>query len=238
MPLPIGGQCDPGAGARRGVNSMGAVSTTDLARTERRLLCDLLEQYGPDAPTLCEGWTTRDLAAHLVVREGRPDAALGILGGPLAAWTERVQNGAASEPFEKLVRLIRNGPPIWSQFRLPLVDGQANTVEFFVHHEDIRRAQPGWQPRDLSPEMTEFLWDRLRSTGKMLFGRAKVGVSARRTDLPDAEEVKIRGGKRVVTIAGTPAELTMFAFGRSEHHVALDGDAEAITALTTAKLGV
>ena len=126
---------------------MVAVSATDLARAERQTLCDLLDEHGPDAPTLCEGWSTRDLAAHLVVREGRPDAALGILGGPLAAWTERVQSGAATEPYDKLLRLLRTGPPIWSQFRLPLVDGQANTVEFFVHAEDIRRAQPDWQPR-------------------------------------------------------------------------------------------
>ncbi len=214
------------------------VSVSELARAERQQLCDLLEEVGPDAPTLCEGWTTRDLAAHLVVREGRPDAALGILGGPLAAWTERVQNGAASEPFEKLVRLLRHGPPIWSQFRLPLVDGQANTVEFFVHLEDVRRAQPNWQPRSLSPELTEFLWERLRASGKMLFGKAKVGIQARRTDVDDAPEVKIRGGKQTVTLLGAPAELTLFAFGRKENTVQLEGDSEAVDALLTAKLGL
>lgn len=217
---------------------MSPVSATDLARAERQELSDLLEQVGPDAPTLCEGWTARDLAAHLVVREGRPDAALGILGGPLAAWTERVQNGAASEPFDKLVRLIRNGPPIWSQFRLPLVDGQANTVEFFVHLEDLRRSQPGWEPRQLSPELTEFLWDRLRSSGRMLFGRTKLGVAARRTDVPEAQDVKLRNGKPVVTLVGEPGELVMFAFGRKEHRVVLEGEAAAVEALLSAKLGI
>jgi len=217
---------------------MALVSTSALARAERMMLCNLLDQYGPDAPTLCEGWTTRDLAAHLVVREGRPDAALGILGGPLAAWTERVQNGAASEPFDKLVGLLRSGPPIWSQFRLPLVDGQANTIEFFVHLEDVRRAQPGWQPRELNPELTEFLWDRLRQSGKMLFGRAKVGVLARRTDVAEAAEVRLRGGKSAVTLVGTPAELTMLAFGRKEHRAVLEGDPESVAAFDAAKLGV
>lgn len=229
---------DPGTRPAYTAITMGGVSASDLARAERLLLSDLLERYGPDAPTLCEGWTTRDLAAHLVVREGRPDAALGILGGPLAAWTERVQNGAASEPFEKLVRLIRTGPPIWSQFRLPLVDGQANTVEFFVHLEDIRRAQPDWEPRELGPELTEFLWDRLKLTGKMLVGRAKVGVALRRTDVPDAPEVKIRGGAPQVTITGHPAELMMFAFGRSQNRAAFEGDPEAIRTLQSSKLGV
>lgn len=218
--------------------SITNVSATELARAERALLCDLLESVGPDAPTLCEGWRARDLAAHLVVREGRPDAALGILGGPLAAWTERVQNGAASEPYEKLIRLLRNGPPIWSQFRLPMVDGQANTVEFFVHLEDVRRAQPDWQPRELDPELATFLWDRLRATGRMLFGKVKVGVAARRTDVPDEEPAKLRGGDPVVTIVGHPAELTMFAFGRKECRVEFEGDPAAIEQLRSSRLGV
>jgi uncharacterized protein (TIGR03085 family) len=213
------------------------VSATTLAREERAQLCDLLEQVGPDAPTLCEGWDAKDLAAHLVVREGRPDASLGILVGPLAAWTERVQNGAASEPFDKLVRLVRNGPPIWSAFRLPLVDGQANTVEFFVHLEDVRRAQPGWEPRELSDELTEFLWDRLRSSGRMLFGKLKCGVQLQRTDVPGAEPVKVRNGEPVVILVGDPAELTMLAFGRKEHRAQMTGDPEAIAEFSAAKLG-
>ena len=47
-----------------------------FARDERIALCDLLDETGPEAPTLCEGWRTLDLAAHLVLREHRPDAAL------------------------------------------------------------------------------------------------------------------------------------------------------------------
>jgi uncharacterized protein (TIGR03085 family) len=230
--------CYPSATGVHRLISMGAVSTTDLARAERLYLCELLEQSGPDAPTLCDGWTTRDLAAHIVVREGRPDAALGILGGPWAAWTERVLNGAASEPYEKLLRLIRNGPPIWSAFRLPLVEGQANTMEFFVYSEDIRRAQPGWQPRDIDPELADFLWDRLRASGKTLLGKAKVGVIARRTDVADAPEVKLKGGKQSVTLVGDPAELVLLAFGRTEHHATVEGEPEAVEAFTKARLGV
>jgi uncharacterized protein (TIGR03085 family) len=217
---------------------MARVSASALAREERAQLCELLEQVGPDAPTLCEGWDAKDLAAHLVVREGRPDASLGIVIGPLAAWTERVQNGAASEPYDKLVRLIRNGPPVWSAFRLPLVDGQANTVEFFVHLEDVRRAQPDWQPRELSGELTEFLWDRLRSSGRMLFGKVKGGVLLQRTDVPGAEPVRLRSGEPAVTLVGDPAELTMLAFGRKEHRARIEGDPAAVAAFSAAKLGI
>src|SRR5690606_24047731 len=43
-------------------------SMTEHARAERHALADLLMAVGPDAPTLCAGWTTAHLAAHLVVR--------------------------------------------------------------------------------------------------------------------------------------------------------------------------
>ena len=34
-----------------------------MSKSERAALADLLEQLGPDQPTCCEGWTTRDLTA-------------------------------------------------------------------------------------------------------------------------------------------------------------------------------
>ena len=81
------------------------------SRDERLALCALLEKTGPDAPTLCEGWKTGDLAAHLVLRERRPDAAAGILGGPLAGYTARVQAQLKRRmSFAELVQAIRTGP--------------------------------------------------------------------------------------------------------------------------------
>ena len=52
------------------------------AQDERQALCDLLADIGPDQPTLCTGWRTADLAAHLVLRERRPDAGAGRHGRP------------------------------------------------------------------------------------------------------------------------------------------------------------
>ena len=57
------------------------------AQTERAALCELFAEVGPDAHTLCGEWTTRDLAAHLVVRERRPDAAIGIIVSKAAGYT-------------------------------------------------------------------------------------------------------------------------------------------------------
>ena len=112
------------------------------AQSERHALCNLFLEVGPDAPTLCEDWTTRDLAAHIIVRESRPDAAGGILIKPLAAYGEKVRKGVAQRDWKSLVEAIRNGPPRLSPMRLTFLDRLTNTVEFFVHLEDVRRAQP------------------------------------------------------------------------------------------------
>ncbi|MGH3380899.1 MAG: TIGR03085 family metal-binding protein, partial [Actinoallomurus sp.] len=133
------------------------------ARAERRELCALLAETGPDAPTLCEGWTTGDLAAHLLVRERRPDAAPGIVVPLLAGYTERVQQRVSKDnPFPHVLELLRQGPPAWSPFAVPGVDAAANTAEFFVHHEDVRRAQAGWAPRELPAAFEDDLWRRLK----------------------------------------------------------------------------
>lgn len=224
-------------GGGTGMPTIGRVSAIDHARAERAELCDLLEEVGPDRPTLCDGWSTRELAAHLVVREGRPDTSLGVLGGPLASWTEKVQTDAASQPYEKLVRLVRAGPPIWSYFRLPWVDGQLNTIEYYVHHEDVRRGRPGWTVRELDPALSDFIWDRLKLAGRGWFGNVKGGVTLVRTD-GDGGEHKVKGGKPKVTVTGTPGELIMIAFGRSEAEIAIDGDPDAVAAFNQTRLHV
>ena len=55
-----------------------------LDARERAQVCLRFDELGPDAPTLCEGWTTFDLAAHLVVRERNPAEVQRILDMLLA----------------------------------------------------------------------------------------------------------------------------------------------------------
>ncbi|MGW7021539.1 TIGR03085 family metal-binding protein [Streptomyces decoyicus] len=206
------------------------------AKRERLLLADLLESAGPEAPTLCEDWTARQLAAHVVVRERRADAAGGILVKPLAARLERVQKEFAGRPYDELIRLIRTGPPRMSPFALKQVDEASNTVEFYVHAEDVRRAQPDWAPRELDPVFADALWSRIEKMARVLGRKAPVGLVLRR---PDGRTAVAHRGTPVVTVVGEPGELTMFAFGRQEAaDVELDGDKDAIDRLMAAKLGV
>ncbi|MCD0481585.1 TIGR03085 family metal-binding protein [Streptacidiphilus sp. ASG 303] len=203
------------------------------ARGERRRLAGLLEEAGPQAPTLCEGWTATDLAAHLVVRERRPDAAPGIVFRPLADWTAKVQAGYAARPWPELVELVRSGPGRFSPFALPGVDEAANTVEFFVHAEDVRRAGPEWKPEPVDPGLAEALWKGLRVPARMEAGRrSPVGLVLRR---PDGQTVVARKGAPVVTVVGEPAELLLFAFGRGARaRVTAEGDPDVVALLGNA----
>lgn len=210
------------------------------ARVERAELCDLLAEVGADAPTLCGGWTTRDLAAHLVVRERRPDGAVGIVAAPLASYGERVRRQEAARPWEELVERVRTGPPRWSPTRLRAVDRMVNTVEFFVHHEDVRRARPTWMARSLDPRLVADLVGVLRAMARLLARKAPSGLTLVVSDAAGGPvSIVARGGSPVVTATGTAGEVVMFVYGRQAHAtVELDGPADAVAALRSAELGV
>ncbi|WP_328325567.1 MULTISPECIES: TIGR03085 family metal-binding protein [unclassified Streptomyces] len=206
------------------------------AKRERLLLADLLEAAGPGAPTLCEGWKTRDLAAHVVVRERRLDAAGGIMIGALKGRLDRVQGEFTAKPYEELIQLIRTGPPKFSPYSLKQVDEGANAVEFFVHAEDVRRAQPDWSPREVDPVFSEALWRRLEKGARLMGRKAPVGLVLRR---PDGQTAVAHRGTPVVTVTGEPGELMMFASGRQDAaKVEVDGDAEASAKAIEARLGL
>lgn len=205
------------------------------ARSERRALADLLVQVGPDAPTLCEGWSTSDLAAHLVIRERRPDAAVGILVKPLAGYTDRVQNQVKQgRSWPQLVEAVRSGPPM--PLRFGPVDEAVNTVEYFVHLEDVRRAQPDWEPRALDPELEKALWSRLKVMARSLMRKAPAGVTL---TAPGFGSVVAKAGDPQVTLTGAPGELLLYAFGRQgAARVEASGDPDLVTKLREAHLGL
>ncbi|WP_217237276.1 TIGR03085 family metal-binding protein [Streptomyces sp. AC555_RSS877] len=208
-----------------------------FAKRERLLLADLLEAAGPEAPTLCEGWLTRDLAAHVVVRERRPDAAGGMLIKQLGPRLEKAMDEFTAKPYEELVQLIRTGPPRFSPFSLKQIDEASNTIEFYVHTEDVRRAQPDWSPRELDKVFQDALWSRLERTARLMGRSVPTGLVLRR---PDGQTAVAHRGTPVVTVTGEPSELLLFLYGRQNAaKVELDGDKEAIDKLHGSKqLGI
>ena len=194
------------------------VSSPTFADRERRALADLLDVLGPDAPTCCAGWTTAHLAAHLVTRDRRPDALVGYglessgVGGPVVAWAHRAEDRLrTSTPYPEVVSRVRSGPPAWLPMGWPGVGRLLNTTEFAIHHEDARRAQPDWSPRELDRSDQDTLW-----TAAALFARRSAGrrgVVLRRSDVPGAEK---RIGAAGRTVTGEPMELLLWAAGRRD----------------------
>lgn len=206
-----------------------------IAKNERLELSTLFEELGPDAPTLCAGWRTRDLAAHLVLREHRLDAALGILIPSLAERTQRVQDGYAKRPWGELVNLVRTGPPWFWPTSVGALDELVNTAEFLVHHEDVRRAQPAWEPRAADPVRDAATWRTVSKTARINLRKSPVGVVLR---TPDGQEVVAVRGPNPVTVIGEPMELLLYAFGREAVQVSFEGSDSAIGALKGTNRGM
>lgn len=209
---------------------------TNWAQSERLDLCELLDRVGPDHDTLCGEWKTADLAAHIVLRERRPDAAAGIMIPGLAARTNRVMEELKLMPWADLVDLIRQGAPRWNPTSLGPVDMIANTFEFFVHHEDVLRAGPNWAPRDLDPEFEKLLWSRLKTSAPLLWRRAKVAVTlSNRIDQITAKKSKTSGG---VLVTGDIGELVLKSYGRTACNVTVTGDDSEVAIFNETKLNV
>ncbi|MGY1638093.1 TIGR03085 family metal-binding protein [Geodermatophilus sp. SYSU D00742] len=197
-------------------------SSRPLVDRERAELADLLDRLGPDAPTCCAGWTTAHLAAHLVVRERRPDAMPGLaveqlgVARPLTAWSHRLEDQLReSTPHADVVARLRSGPPVWSPLGWPLLARLLNTAEFVVHHEDARRAQPGWSPRALTRADQDELWGAAVLYARRAVGRVPGGLRLRRSDVPGMVR-RISRAEPATTVEGEPLELLLWASGRED----------------------
>ena len=216
-----------------------AEPTIPTSRRERALLSDLFDEVGPDAPTLCGDWTTRDLAAHLVMRERRPDGAMGVVVPKLSGYGDKVQASIAAAEWPDLVAKVRSGPQMWSPTRLSGIDKAVNTIEFFVHHEDVRRAAEDWTARDLDQATNDDLRKALARGAKMLTRGLKVGLRLEPTDTTDDSAIDVRSGDPTVTVAGPIGELVLFIYGRSGvAQVELSGPDDAVEAVRAAKFGI
>jgi uncharacterized protein (TIGR03085 family) len=166
------------------------------------------------------------------------------MGGPLAKHTTRAQRKLSGRtPYPMLVETIRSGPPRFSVFGIPGVDAKANFAEYFVHHEDVRRAQQDWQPRELGDDLTDAVWSQL-SHARLMLRKVPVGIEFARDDIGEQPggqrplRMTVRPRTPVVTIIGAPAELLMWSFGRTAAQVRLEGAQADVSALEQAHWGV
>ena len=199
-----------------GGNRTAYDSCVTNAQDERAALAALLDETGPDGPTLCEGWQTRDLAAHLVLRERRPDAAVGMMGGPLAGYTARVQQQYLDRyPYPELIAMFQVRAAAAVAVRDPR-RGRGG------QHRGVLRAPRG-RARAAAADWTERELPARPVRGAVEAAEGRAAVPARRADRdragPRADGkrdliVAEDRGAELVTVTGTPAELTLWSMGR------------------------
>jgi len=111
---------------------------------ERMELCDLFLELGPDAPTLCEG------GPQPILRRTSCCASTST-----AVRTPRVPKKRPRECRAMVVRLRAGAPLI--PWRLPRIRVLFNGIEYFIHHEDVRRAN-GLEPRPPMADLEALAW--------------------------------------------------------------------------------
>ncbi len=186
---------------------------------ERLDLCDLLDQLGPDAPTLCHGWTTSDMAAHLVLREH------------FRRWGDDRRAKEKAKGYTYLVVRIRAGAPL-VPWRIPGARTLANGLEYFIHHEDVRRANRQG-PRADVPELEALAWRMSGFLGRRLARQARpFGLEL---VSPDGRNRAFGAGPKAA-LSGRPTELVLYLAGRrSAANVALTGPDDAVAAVRQAQ---
>jgi uncharacterized protein (TIGR03085 family) len=206
---------------------------------ERVALCDLFDELGADVPTLLNGWTAKDLAAHMVLRERDLIAApCLVLPGPFQRFAERRRARLAKRrEFAWLVARIRSGPPP-GFFRIGWVRSFPNLNEFFVHHEDVRRAT-GRAPRDsLAPALEAALWRNVRQGSRYLSRRLReVGLEIRWAGTD--ERMTVRDAEPIARLSGPPGELLLYLFGRqAAARVEVTGPPKAVETVRRTNFGM
>lgn len=202
-----------------------------FSAAERRHLATLFLKVGPEAPTLCEGWTAHDLAAHLHLRENDPLAAGGMFVGPLSGRLEKAMAKQRAREFSDVVAEWAAGPPRRSIFRL--LDSQVNSAEHFIHHEDVRRGDGVARPRDFSQAATDVLLGALKQSAPMFLKGSDKPVVLTPVGAPPITVGGRRGvaerGDDVVRVSGEVGELLLWASGRDVVEVSVSGDASTVS---------
>ncbi|AGB22957.1 TIGR03085 family protein [Mycobacterium sp. JS623] len=202
-------------------------------------MCDLFDELGADAPTLLNGWTAEDLAAHLVLREH--DLIAGpclVLPGLFQRFGERRRAKLTRQrQFELLVAQIRSGPPP-GFFRIGWVRAGPSLNEFFVHHEDLRRAN-GLGPRDsLASALEEALWRNVCQGSRYLSRRLRdIGLEIEWAGTD--KRFTVRRAHRGAVLSGRPGELLLYIFGRqAAARVEVTGPPKAVATFRRTRFGM
>lgn len=216
---------------RRQRRQADAETGARLRDLQRDRLCDVLEAAGPDAPTLCTGWTAGDLAAHLWILDHDPVGWIGVGIGPLERiHTARIARARDRMPHGEILAALRAGDGSLACMPTDAREGHRHALgEYAVHTQDVLRAAEGPWPiasqasdrrldsgasddSDLAAAMDEALWRRARVAGGMLHVLSTRGLVLQH---PDGRVARATPGRERVRVVGAPLELLLWVHGRA-----------------------
>ncbi|MPV35707.1 TIGR03085 family metal-binding protein [Georgenia subflava] len=182
---------------------------------ERQALAETLRDADPDAPTLCEGWTVRHLAAHLVQREHSPlhdavDKLSHREPGSERYLTRLVEEARTEDGYLALVERFAAGLSPRSPMRW--AGDRAHLLEYVIHHEDVRRAgsDPA-EPRVLPTDLVRAIWEQVPTMARLGYRSSPVGVVFA---VPGGPRKVVKKAHDAVVVVGDPVELALHSAGR------------------------
>jgi uncharacterized protein (TIGR03085 family) len=194
----------------------------------RRAFTAMLDEVGPDAPTLCEGWTAQDLAIHMTLIERQPQSWLGIAISdripPTRKYFEGLVQRERDRPWTELVQRIRVGPA-----RGPLAKAAFRNRmmfrEYTIHAEDVRRAN-ALPAEDFGPTVRDAVWKKAQFFARFVRTAEGHGLEVADTE---GRVHQVREGSPTARIVGEPIEVLLYDFGRvGAAKVELTGDPAAV----------
>ncbi|HEX5586748.1 MAG TPA: maleylpyruvate isomerase family mycothiol-dependent enzyme [Acidimicrobiia bacterium] len=196
-------------------------------QTMRATFARYLTEVGPDAPTLCEGWTAEDLAIHMVLIERHPEAWLGIPISDRITRTRGYFDGLVQHerdrPWGELVERVEVGPTR-GPLANPTFRNHMMFREYTVHAEDVRRAND-LPAADAGPDVRERTWGKAQAFARFVRTDGSHGLEIAE---PGGRVHQVRKGATTARITGEPIELLLFAFGRTAVEVDVSGDPDAV----------
>lgn len=178
---------------------------------ELEALLETLRSTDPEAPTLCEGWQARHLAAHLFLRRHQPWQS--FRQQPDSRFAELAEQAADPAVYATVIDDFAKPPASLSLQALP--DGplgmQTNFVEYVIHHEDLRRGAGPVPPRRLPAPFSDALFERIGLLARAGLRSVDVGVVL---VVPGGRRRVVRKSPDAVAVVGAPVELALVASGR------------------------
>ncbi|MBK8445213.1 MAG: maleylpyruvate isomerase family mycothiol-dependent enzyme [Micropruina sp.] len=192
-----------------------------LLERQRAECCRVLAAVPPEAPTLCEGWRARDLAAHLDALCRDPLSWPGMAIPALRPGTRRRSAALVARlGYAGLVRRLRTRSPWMPLFGVDPIQGWRHHLgEWYVHTEDVRRANA--QPSAAhDPDLAEALWQRVLAAAPIVRRHDPRGLILRHTD---GRAATVLRRPDPVSITGEPGELMVHVYRGRAAQVAVKG---------------